>query len=248
MKKIFAGILISVALLAMNVGSAFAQSTTSDKISGTVNAVEIATNSATGETVVKLDLTLEDGSAKTVTVSLETAVALGLVTVDPATNEPSVSPDAVNTVVEIDSSAVMPDSEDGEEAGANHPVGALLASFFGESTGVDYDTIMQYHSEGAGFGVIAQALWMTSRMEGSADMFGLILDAKMTGDYSGITLPDGSTPANWGQFKKAVMGGGGMSVGHVKQELNGKGNPNKDGAPGKGNNGGNGKGNGNGKP
>ena len=31
------------------------------------------------------------------------------------------------------------------------------------------------------------------------------MEAKQTKDYSGITLPDGSTPQNWGQFRKAVM-------------------------------------------
>jgi hypothetical protein len=35
---------------------------------------------------------------------------------------------------------------------------------------------------------------------------GLILEAKTTGDYSAFVLPDGSTPTNWGQFKKAALG------------------------------------------
>ena len=64
---------------------------------------------------------------------------------------------------------------------------------------------MEYHDDGTGFGVIAQALWMTNALEGGSETFSAILDAKKNKDFSGITLPDGSTPQNWGQFRKAVM-------------------------------------------
>jgi hypothetical protein len=29
----------------------------------------------------------------------------------------------------------------------------------------------------------------------------------LNNDYSGITLPDGSVPTNWGQFRKALLSG-----------------------------------------
>jgi len=62
--------------------------------------------------------------------------------------------------------------------------------------------------------VIAQAMWMAKGLTNDSDDSegvvvvdaGLILAAKKSGDYSAFTLPDGSTPTNWGQFKKAVMG------------------------------------------
>jgi hypothetical protein len=70
---------------------------------------------------------------------------------------------------------------------------------------VDYETVMDYHDDGVGFGVIAQALWITNALDGDSETFAAILEAKQNNDYSAITLPDGSTPQNWGQFRKAVM-------------------------------------------
>jgi len=61
-----------------------------------------------------------------------------------------------------------------------------------------------YHEDGFGFGVIAQALWMSDNLGGDISAAGLILDAKKSGDYSSFVLPDGSHPTNWGQFKKAL--------------------------------------------
>jgi hypothetical protein len=91
---------------------------------------------------------------------------------------------------------------------------------------------------------------------------GLILQAKQSGDFSNIllsdgtvlTMPDGSVPGNWGQFKKALLekkNNLGMIVsGHADPEgtgdplilqdnLNGNGNGNghgygRDNNPGKG--------------
>ncbi len=63
------------------------------------------------------------------------------------------------------------------------------------------------HEEGYGFGVIAQALWLTQKMEGDADVLTAILEAKKTGDYSAFTLEDGTVPTSWGQLKKAIMAG-----------------------------------------
>ena len=45
---------------------------------------------------------------------------------------------------------------------------------------------------------------MSHNYGGDASLAGVILEAKTTGDYSAITLEDGSTPTNWGQFKKAL--------------------------------------------
>lgn len=92
----------------------------------------------------------------------------------------------------------------GEEA--NHPVAQALADFFCSALGVDYDTIIGFHegteeTDGYGFGVIAQALWAANELGvDPAD----ILAAKTSGDYSAFTMPDGSTPTNWGQFRKAL--------------------------------------------
>ncbi len=87
----------------------------------------------------------------------------------------------------------------------DHPVGFSLAEFFTDLLGVDYETIMEYHEEGAGFGTIAQALWMTNALEGDSDTFAAIVEAKMNNDFSAIVFEDGTSPKNWGQFRKAVM-------------------------------------------
>jgi len=101
--------------------------------------------------------------------------------------------------VEIDPTTVIPDEPTTEEP--IHPIAALLAAFFGEEGSV----VNSYHEDGYGFGVIAQALWMSKNLNDDASLAGLILEAKKSGDYSAFTLPDGSSPTNWGQFKKAAL-------------------------------------------
>jgi hypothetical protein len=134
-------------------------------------------------------------------LSLEDATSLGLVTTEGAAN-----PDAIGTSTTIDPAMAIPDMPEGTTTQeAQHPVGSALSNFFSDLLGVDYQTIMDYHDDGVGFGVIAQALWMTNALGGDSDTFAAILNAKQTKDYSAITLPDGSTPQNWGQFRKAVM-------------------------------------------
>jgi hypothetical protein len=81
-----------------------------------------------------------------------------------------------------------------------NPVGAVIASFFG----LDYSDVEDLHQDGTGYGVIAQACWMSYELNGDASACADIVAAKKSGDYSAFVLPDGSTPTNWGQFKKAL--------------------------------------------
>ena len=67
--------------------------------------------------------------------------------------------------VEIDPTTVIPDQQENQ-----HPVGNALATFFSDIEGIDYDTIMAAHENGVGFGVIAQALWLTSELGGDAQV------------------------------------------------------------------------------
>jgi len=268
MKKFLLSILLTLALLGLTTGTVFAQETTPTPITGTVESVTVETDATTGETIVVVTLTDDLGTTQTVNLSLETATSLGLVTTDATTGETTVSDTAVGSTVEIDPTTVIGGDEEEEE---QHPVGSALSEFFSESLGVDYETIMGYHDDGAGFGVIAQALWITTRMDGDTELFQTIVDAKLSGDYSAITLEDGTSPANWGQFKKAILKGetnnslgdvmsgkgeSGEDEGEGAETLNEEahGNPNKDkedkgqDKPGKdkGNGNGNGKGNGHG--
>ena len=202
-------ILILAALLAAQFAPALAapaaQGTT--PVTGTVESVVIETDPVTGQNTVLVTIVVDaaTGATQTTRVSVDTAVTLGLVSLDPATNQPVVTDTAVGSEVTIDPTLILPDPTVTEED--QHPVGSALADFFGELLGVDYATIMETHEDGVGFGVIAQALWMTRKLEGDSAVFTAIIDAKQSGDYSAITLPDGSTPTNWGQFRKAVLDG-----------------------------------------
>ena len=209
--KIIFSILFATIFLAtqfMVVGAAPATQETTP-VSGTIQSITLETDPETDITTVVVTLTDETGEV-TVTLSIEEAIGIGLVT-DNGTG-PSVDNSKIGTV--------YPEITTEEEA--QHPVGSALSDFFTELLGVNYETIMTYHNEeGVGFGVIAQALWMTNTLNKAGDteltpeqlatMFRNILDAKKNknftelGEELGITLPDGSYPQNWGQFRKAVM-------------------------------------------
>jgi hypothetical protein len=201
--KILFSIMLAAIFLAtqiMAVGAAPASQETTP-ITGVVESITLETDAETGEILVAVLLSDGMGGTQTVRLSLEDAKTLGLVTdegepVDPAT--------IVDPLV-IDPTLVIPETDEEAEEQAEHPVGSALSDFFSELLGVDYDTVMGYHDDGAGFGVIAQALWMTNALDGDSDMFAVIMDAKLNNDFSAITLPDGSEPQNWGQFRKAVM-------------------------------------------
>lgn len=207
--KIIFTLLLGTALLLTQAGSVFAAPNLQEgPITGTVTALECGADGQGNTTVV---VKLEDalGNPQTVTITLASAQTLGLISLDEA-GLPDCSPEAFLAILEAappDGLAVEISPEDivPVEEETKHPVGYALSLFFGDI--VDYDTIMQTHEDGTGFGVIAQALWMTVKMEGDSDFFMEVLTARETGDYSAFTLKDGSIPQNWGQFKKAVLDG-----------------------------------------
>lgn len=200
--KLLASILLIATVLFAQVGMAgaapLAQDTT--PITGTIQSITTETD-AIGVTTVLVTVLDAQGATQTIRLSTDTAVTLGLVTVDSTTGSPVVVVDETKfgQTVDIDPTTVIPDQPVVEEEPV-HPIAALLASFFG----VDGSVVNDYHEDGYGFGVIAQSLWMSKNLGGDASLAGQILEAKKSGDYSAFTLPDGSTPTNWGQFKKAV--------------------------------------------
>jgi hypothetical protein len=200
--KTIYSILLAIVLLATQIIAVSAAPAKQDTtpITGTVESITVETDATSGVTTVVVTLTDETGAIQTVRLSLEDATNLGLVTTEGTAN-----PDAVGTSTTIDPAMVIPDMPDETTGEAQHPVGSALSNFFSDLLSVDYQTIMEYHDNGVGFGVIAQALWMTNALEGDSETFAAILEAKQNKDYSAITLPDGSTPQNWGQFRKAVM-------------------------------------------
>lgn len=200
--KLIASILLVLIVLFGQVGAAAAAPPTQETtpITGTIQTIVTETD-ANGVTTVVVTLVDDQGATQTVRLSVETAAELGLVTLDPTTQEPVADETQVGQTVEIDPAIVIPEEEPSEES--VHPIAWLLAEFFGEEPSV----VDGYHQDGFGFGVIAQALWMSQSLTENADVStaGLILEAKSTGDYSAFVLEDGSTPTNWGQFKKAVL-------------------------------------------
>jgi hypothetical protein len=188
---------IVLTVLVAQAGAVFAAPTLQEgPITGTVTALECGPDSENPTVLVTLDV---EGEPQTVEIDLATAVDLGLIAPDTDCS-PEALAEAVGTEVSIDSSVVIQDEEENQ-----HPVGSALSEYFSDIT--DYETIMAAHEDGTGFGLLAQALWLTMKMEGDGDTFLAIIEAKKTKDFSAFVLEDGSTPKNWGQFKKAALNG-----------------------------------------
>ena len=195
MKFLVSSILVMF-ILAGQVSAVFAAP---ERIAGTVQSITLETNIDTAVTTVLITLS-DSGVSQTVRVNIDSAIALGIVILGGDGN-PVINQAILGQLVEIDSSTVI------EDQLHQHPVGDALATFFSDIVDLDYDTIMAVHDEGTGFGVIAQALWLTKKLEGNSELFLAIIDAKKSKDFSAFVLEDGTSPTNWGQFKKAVMDG-----------------------------------------
>ena len=222
--KLFIGIFLGLSLLLVQVGGALAAPvySSSAPVSGVVQSITLETDPTTGVTIVILNIIDNDLAAQSVRVSLETAIAFGLVVLN-GDGKPGINNAALGKPVEIGPTQVIIAKEEDQ-----HPVGSALATFFSGIEGLDYGTIMGAHEQGVGFGVIAQALWLTTKLEGDAEIFEALITAKQTGDYSAFTLEDGSTPENWGQLRKAVLekGKNGLGVVMSNQGDNENGNGN----------------------
>jgi hypothetical protein len=209
--KRLAGILLVLAVLFAQVGNVVAapQAQEATPLTGTIQSITTKTD-ANGVTTVLVTLVDDQGATQTVRLSVDTAVALGLVALDSATNEPVIDETEVGQTVEIDPATVIPDETNTEES--VHPIAWLLAQFFNE----DASVIDGYHDDGFGFGVIAQALWISRNLTGSeeqtgdASLAGEILQAKQDKNFEAFFeahpeyVGDGTVPTNWGQFKKAL--------------------------------------------
>ena len=165
----------------------------------TIESVTIETDTGTGAVTVIVVLVNDAGTTKTVNLNLHEAAEFGFV-LDDGTGKFVPNAETTNTQFEFNPVAT-PSVEEEKE----HPVGSAIADFFSDTLGVDYETVMTYHDDGVGFGVIAQALWMTNALGGDTTTFAAILEAKQNNDFSTIPLNNSSTPENWGQFRKAVM-------------------------------------------
>jgi len=203
--KLLASVLLVLAVMFAQVGNVAAAPQTQD---GTTTPITGTIQTITVDPVTNLVL---------VTVLLEDQVTTQTVSLDPLNPAYSelFNPDTQQLIAQVGESVtwqvnladVVPSEEPTEES--FHPIVWLLAQFFGE----DPSVVEGYHEDGFGFGVIAQSLWVSQNVGGDASLAGQILEAKQSGDYSNImlsdgttlTLPDGTVPTNWGQFKKALL-------------------------------------------
>jgi hypothetical protein len=194
-------LVLALILLATQIGGVFAAPALegSIPIRGVVQSITLEADTVTGVTMVSVDVVDSDQAAQNVRLSLESAITLGLVVLN-GDGKPEINHLALGKPVEVDSSIVIP-----SQVVNQHPIGSALATFFSDIAGMDYETIMSAHDQGVGFGVIAQMLWLTTRLEGTAEIFEELVHAKQTGDFSAFILEDGSTPENWGQLKKAIF-------------------------------------------
>ena len=195
--KITTILTIVFTLMLTQVGAVLAAPSLQEPVANTVTGLKC------GDDETTVFVTYDDGDPNTleitVEISLETAVALGFL--------PEGTEACDDTVVfagideSVDPTLLVPVEEEPQ-----HPVGAALAGFF---SGITYDTIMAAHEDGTGFGVLAQALWLTTKMEGDSDDFLALVDAKKNKDFSYFAeyFEEEPTPANWGQFKKTVLNG-----------------------------------------
>jgi len=195
-------------------------------LTGTVQSITPITD-ANNVTTFQVTLLDQNNVTQTVTLSQADAIALGLASLD-ANNMPTVNAAMVGQTITVQSPTVTPTPTPTETA--QNPVGAVIASFFG----LDYPVVDQLHQEGTGYGVIAQACWMSYQLNGDASSCADIAEAKKTGDFSAFTLSDGATATNWGQFKKALSDhkGPGQTLGAiVSGHANAIGTPAPDGTP-----------------
>lgn len=204
--KSLAAILLVVTVLFAQVGTVFAAAPAQDTTPVTVTGLSTTTDS-NGATIVVVTALDSNGATQTYNISVDTAVTLGLATVDSTTGVVTLLDLTTTTepvVVTIDPATVLPDAEQPTEP--VNPISAILATFFK----VDASTVQEYHDDGYGFGLIAQALWMSTSLTesetGDVTLTKCILDARKNGTYSTcFDFGDEPVPTNWGQFKKAIL-------------------------------------------
>jgi len=221
-EKAFISILMVLILIVLSGASVWAAPNGQDFIGVIVDGVQI--DEGTDPATVLVTFHAEGEESQTVCVSVDTALLLGLVMEDPVTGDLTsieIDPENPKTVDILEEYVIVVD-EDGAEG--EHPVALALAKFITYKLSLDddlYKTIMGYHEEdGHGFGVIAQAWWMSVALtgEGDATLLGHILDAKKGEiEFSSIPLPDETeiTATNWGQFRKEVVLGKGKNLGAI---------------------------------
>ena len=122
--KLLASMLLVLTVLFAQVGVVAAAPQTQDTtpVTGTIQSITTETD-ANGVTTVLVTLTDDQGATQTVRLSVDTAVALNLITLDPTTQEPVVDETQVGQSVEIDPTTIIPEEAPAEPV---HFISTLL--------------------------------------------------------------------------------------------------------------------------
>lgn len=207
-------LVLAVSVLVGQVGGVYAAPALQDSapISGIVQSITLETDPNTGITTVMVEVTgTGQVTPQEVRLSQTTAEKLGLVIPDGDGN-PVINKSTLGQPIEITRAMVIPAQEVDR-----HPIGNALETFFSDIKGIDYSIIMDAHEAGVGFGVIAQALWLTRQVHGDAKTFSALLSAKQNNDYTNlpfVILDENGTPVtpeNWGQLRKIIANGNKIS-------------------------------------
>jgi hypothetical protein len=210
------GFLVIAALLGLQVGVAYAApASQTSTVDGTVQSITQSTDTS-GNAIFDVTILKSDGTTQTVKLSAADAATLGLVTAN-ADGTYTIN-NVVGTTVSIPTSEMIPDPCSEPESGV---VASALAAFFcaGGSTVLD-NTVAALHSEGFGFGEIAQSCFMAEVLQTTC---GDILDAKKSHDFSVLGVPAGVS--NWGQLKKYAMGQEVKSLTNLGAIMSGRATP-----------------------
>ncbi len=167
--------------------------------SGPVTSLLFIPDPLTGITSLEVKLTDPLNIEQIVSLDLATALEMGLL----AANEAMIS-----TRIELKADDIL-------ESGTYPRVLTMLGTFFGIAPGVTFDQLTAYREAGFGFGEIAQACWLAAKLGGDSALLDQILQAKKSGDYSALILPDGTVVSNWGQLLKATRSEHGQNLGSI---------------------------------
>lgn len=209
--KLLAVILFIIAVMFAQVGNVAAapqwQDGTTTTITGTIKSIETRIDE-NGKTIVVVTVQTEEG-IQTVSLSAQEAADKGLFNLD---MQVLLAGEGDPVELVVDPNDVVPAGEVTEEE--VHPIAWILAEFFDE----DASVVNKYHEDGFGFGVIAQAMWMSRNITGTEDETGDaslawdILQAKQEKDFQTFfdeheeyfVELEGDVPTNWGQFRKTL--------------------------------------------
>ena len=209
--KFLISLVLAVSVLVGQAGVVFAAPAFQDStpISGTVQSITLETDPNTAIITVIVEVVgMNQSAPQEVRLSQKTAEKLGLVLPDGDGN-PVINNSALGSSIEIKRAMLIPVQEEDR-----HPIGNALEAFFSGIEGINYDVIMNAHEKtGVGFGVIAQALWLTREIGGDVTTFNALLFAKQNNNYRKlpfVILDENNIPIipeNWGQLRKAISNG-----------------------------------------